>query len=295
MTPTVERDTPRPRRSMLYMPASNPRALDKAKALPADGLIFDLEDAVEPDAKPAARIAAVAAANSKGYGRREILIRANGLDTDWFKDDIAAIARSAADGMVLPKVNDPRDVRRVDDLLRKGGAPETLALWAMMETPRGIVAAAAIAASTPRLAGFMIGTADLAKDLHCAHPADRAPMLYALQHCVLAARAHGIFVLDGIHIDLEDEAGFAAACRQARALGFDGKTLIHPKQIATANLAFAPSVDELTHARRIVAAHAEAAKQGRGVTLLGGRLVENLHVREAERLMAQAAAISELN
>ena len=295
MASPADRPATRPRRSMLYMPASNPRALDKAKDLPADGLIFDLEDAVAPDAKSVARAAAVSAANSKCYGRREILIRANGLDTDWLKDDIAAIARSAADGMVLPKVNGPADVSRVDDLLRSGGASDNFALWAMMETPRGILAAAAIAASSPRLAGFMIGTADLANDLHCAHPADRAPMLYAMQHCVLVARSHGLLVLDGVHIDLDDEAGFVAECRQGRALGFDGKTLIHPKQIATANAAFAPSAAERARAERIVAAHAEAVEKGRGVTVLDGRLVEVLHVREAERLIAQAAAISDLN
>jgi citrate lyase subunit beta/citryl-CoA lyase len=269
----------RPRRSVLYMPASNPRALEKAQTLAVDGLIFDLEDAVAPDAKPAARAAAVAAANSKSYGKREVLIRANGLDTAWAADDIAAIAVSSADGIVLPKVNSPDDVRRVDDMLRKAGAPDHLKLWAMMETPRGVLAASAIAAAGPRIAGMIIGTADLSKDLHCAH---------------LAARAYGLFILDGVHVDLDDEAGYAAACQQGRALGFDGKTLIHPKQVAGANAAFAPSAAELERARRIVAAHKEAAAKGQGVTLLDGRLVEVLHVQEAERLMAQAETIAAL-
>ena len=285
----------RPRRSMLYMPASNSRVLDKARTLPADALIFDLEDAVAPEAKPTARDAAVAAANSKSYGAREVLIRANGLGSAWFAADLAAIATSSADGVVLPKINGPEDLLRADALLKSSRAPDHLKLWAMMETPRGILAAAAIAASSPRLAGFLMGTADLAKDLHCAHPADRAPMLYALQHCVLAARAHGLAIVDGVHVDLDDAAGFEAACRQGRAIGFDGKSLIHPKQIAAANAAFAPSAAELTQAHRLVAAHRVAATQGHAVTLLDGRLVEVLHVQEAERLLAQAELISQLD
>jgi len=284
----------RPRRSVLYMPASNPRALDKAKSLMADGLIFDLEDAVAPDAKPEARAAAVAAVNTKAYGKREVLIRANSLDTAWVADDLAAVAMSAAAGVVLPKINGPGDIHRADEMLRKAGAPDDLALWAMMETPRGILSAAAIAAVGGRLAGFIIGTADLAKDLHCAHPADRAPMLTALQLCVLTARAYGLAVLDGVHVDLDDESGYVAACQQGRALGFDGKTLIHPKQIAAANAAFAPSAAELERAKRIVAAHQQARAAGQGVTLLDGRLIEVLHVQEAERLMAQAQAIAAL-
>ena len=284
----------RPRRSMLYMPSSNARALDKAKTLPADGLILDLEDAVAPEAKAVARAAAVAAANSKAYGKREILIRANGLDTPWFEDDLAAIARSAADGVVIPKINTPDDVRKVDQTLRAAGARDDLMIWPMMETPRAILAADAIAGASPRLAGFLMGTADLAKDLHCAHPADRAPMLYALQHCLLAARAHALLILDGVHIDIDDEAGFAVACRQGRDMGFDGKTLVHPRQIAGANAAFAPSPSELDWARRLTAAHKEASTQGQAVTLLDGRLVEILHVQQAERVMARAEAISEL-
>jgi citrate lyase subunit beta/citryl-CoA lyase len=284
----------RPRRSMLYMPASNARVLEKAKGLAADALIFDLEDAVAPEAKAAARAAAAAAAQSKSYGRREILIRANALASVWAADDLAAIARSGADGVVLPKINSADDLRRADALLRGAGAPDELKLWAMMETPRGILAADAIAGATPRLAGLLMGTADLAKDLHCAHPADRAPMLYALQRCILAARAHGLGVLDGVHVELDDEAGFAGACQQGRELGFDGKTLIHPKQIAVANAAFSPSPDEVARAQAIVAAHAGAAAKGDAVTLLDGRLIEVLHVEEAKRLLAQAKLISEI-
>ena len=293
MTSSIASRVARLRRSMLYMPASNARALEKARTLPTDALVFDLEDAVAPDAKIAARAAAVAAANSKAYGQREVLIRANALDTAWCADDIAAAATSGADGVVLPKVNGPDDIRTAAGMLRAAGAPAHFALWAMMETPRGILAAAAIAESSPRLAGFLIGTADLAKDLHCAHPADRAPMLYALQACVLAARAFDLFVLDGVHVDLDDEAGFNAACQQGRAMGFDGKTLIHPRQVAGANVAFAPSAREIARAQNIVAAHKEAAAQGKGVTVLDGRLVEVLHVREAERLLAHADMIAE--
>jgi citrate lyase subunit beta/citryl-CoA lyase len=279
---------------MLYMPASNARALEKAKTIPADGLIFDLEDAVAPDAKPAARQAAVAAARTKAYGRREVLIRANALDTPWCRDDLRAIAASGADGVVLPKVDDAAGVREAAAVLAAAGAPETLGLWAMMETPRGILNAREIAAASPRLAGLCVGTADLAKELHCAHPADRAPMLMALQTVVLAARAFGLYVLDGVHVDLDDAPGFDAACRQGRALGFDGKTLIHPKQVEVANAVFAPGADELDRARRIVAAHEAAAARGQGVTLLDGRLVEVLHVAEARRLLAYAADIAAL-
>lgn len=290
----------RPRRSMLYMPASNPRALEKAKAISADGLILDLEDAVSPDQKPVARAAALAAIASRAYGRRELLIRVNAVDTQWCADDLVAAATSGADGIVLPKVNGPRDVQEVVRQLERAGAPDGLVIWAMTETPRGVLAAADIAnvnatLTKPRLAGFIIGTADLAKDLRCAHPADRAPMLYALQHCILAARAFGISVLDGVHVDLEDEAGFAAACRQGRDMGFDGKTLIHPKQIDVANAAFAPNPAEIDRANRIVEAHRLARADGKGVTLLDGRLVEVLHVAEAERLLAYAQMIAELS
>lgn len=277
------------------MPSSNTRALDKAKTLAADGLIFDLEDAVLPESKTTARAAAVSAANSKGYGKREILIRVNGLDTQWFEDDLKAVAKSAADGVVVPKINTPDDMRRIDQVLRSSGARDGLMIWPMMETPRAILAADAIAGASPRLAGFLMGTADLAKDLHCAHPADRAPMIYALQHCLLAARAHGLSILDGVHLDLDDEAGFTAACQQGRAMGFDGKTLIHPKQIAAANAAYAPSPVELEGARRLVAAHKDASAKGQGVTLLDGRLVEVLHVQQAERLMAQADVIAQMD
>ena len=284
----------RPRRSMLYMPASNARALEKAKNIPADGIIFDLEDAVAPDAKPAARAAAVAAVKSKSYGRREVMIRANALDTPWSRDDLQAIATSGADGVVLPKVNDANGVRTAVAILKGAGAPGEMGLWAMIETPLGVINAREIAAASPRVAGLCVGTADLAKDLHCAHPADRAPMLMALQTAVMVARAFGLYVLDGVHVDLDDAVGYEAACRQGRALGFDGKTLIHPMQVDVANAVFAPGTDEIERAKRIVAAHEDAAAKGHGVTLLDGRLVEVLHVAEAKRLLAFADDIAAL-
>ncbi|MEQ9449639.1 MAG: CoA ester lyase [Rhodospirillaceae bacterium] len=282
----------RPRRSFIYMPSSNGRALEKAKTLAADGLIFDLEDAVAPAAKTEARAAAVEAARSGDYGHREVLIRVNALESEWGADDVRAVAKAGAHGIVLPKVNEPEDVKRAREALRAAGAPEALPLWAMIETPKGVLAADSIAAAG--LTGMIIGTADLAKDLHCDHPADRWTMLSALQRCVLAARAHGCVILDGVHIDLDDEAGLEAACRQGAALGFDGKTLIHPKQIVPANKIFAPSVEKIERARRIVAAHAEASAKGHGVTVLDGRLIEALHVREAERLIAAADTIAAL-
>ena len=284
----------RPRRSMLYMPASNARALEKAKNIPADGIIVDLEDAVAPDAKPAARAAAVAAVKSKSYGRREVMIRANALDTPWSRDDLQAIATSGADGVVLPKVNDANGVRTAVAILKGAGAPDEMGLWAMIETPLGVINAREIAAASPRVAGLCVGTADLAKDLHCAHPADRAPMLMALQTAVMVARAFGLYVLDGVHVDLDDAVGYEAACRQGRALGFDGKTLIHPMQVDVANAVFAPGTDEIERAKRIVAAHEDAAAKGHGVTLLDGRLVEVLHVAEAKRLLAFADDIAAL-
>ena len=282
----------RPRRSVLYMPASNPRVLEKARTLPADALLLDLEDAVSPDAKQDARAAAVAAANSGAYGHREVLIRVNGLGSEWWKEDIKAVAASQAHGVVFPKVSAATDLGEVDAELTDAGAAADFPLWAMMETAKGILAADAIAQSSKRLAGFCVGTADLAKDLQCAHPADRAPMLTALQTTVLAARGNGLFVLDGVHVDLNDTTGFEAACRQGRDMGFDGKTLVHPKQIEVANRIFAPTDDDVAHARRLITAHAEAQARGAGVTTLDGRLVESLHVEQAERLIAKAEAIT---
>ncbi|MGE3475658.1 MAG: CoA ester lyase [Rhodospirillaceae bacterium] len=281
----------RPRRSLLYVPASNARALDKARTLPADGFIVDLEDAVIPDAKPAARETAAQLIRAGGFGDREIIVRVNALDTPWIKDDLAALTDANVTALLVPKVNGPDDVRRVAGALPR---PEAVQLWAMMETPLSILHAREIAACGPPLAGFVVGTNDLAKDLRCAHPADRAPMLMALQTCVTAARGYGLAVIDGVHIDLDDDAGFIESCRASRALGFDGRSLIHPKQIAGANEAYAPSESDIARARRIVDAHRAAAAEGKAVVIVEGRLVEFLHVREAERLLAQAEMIAAL-
>ncbi|MQX35810.1 HpcH/HpaI aldolase/citrate lyase family protein [Roseospira navarrensis] len=284
----------RPRRSVLYMPGSNTRALEKAKTLAADGLILDLEDAVAPDAKVEARANVVAAAASGGYGKREVLIRTNGLNTPWGYADIEAAASSGCDGVLLPKVESADTVRQVEAILEAKGAPETTLIWCMMETPLGMLHAAEIAGASPRLGGFVMGTSDLAKDLHCHHTPMRLPMVTSLGLCLLAARAHGLAILDGVYLDLNDAEGFAAACRQGLEMGFDGKTLIHPKTVAAANDAFAPSADEVAWSRRIIEAHAEAEKAGQGVVVVDGKLVENLHVVNARRLVALADAIAAL-
>jgi citrate lyase subunit beta/citryl-CoA lyase len=286
--------TARPRRSVLYMPGANARALDKARSLPADALIFDLEDAVAPDAKASARAQVADAVRAGGYGKRELLVRVNGLATDWGRADLVAAASLPLDGVVLPKVESADMVRDAEAILVGAGAREQLTLWCMIETPLGALRAEAIAASSARLAGLIMGTSDLAKDLHAAHTRDRLPLITALGLCLLAARAHGRAILDGVHLDLADDDGFAASCRQGRELGFDGKTLIHPKTIAAANAIFAPTPDEVAEARRIVAAHADAVAAGKGVVLVDGKLVENLHVEGARRLMALADQIAAL-
>jgi citrate lyase subunit beta/citryl-CoA lyase len=286
--------TARPRRSALYMPGANARALDKARSLPADALIFDLEDAVAPDAKTAAGALVAAAVRAGGYGGRELLVRVNGLATAWGRDELVAAAGLAIDGVVLPKVERAEAVRDAEAIMVGAGAPARLALWCMIETPLGALRAEAIAAASPRVAGLVMGTSDLAKDLHAAHTPDRLPLITALGLALLAARAHGLAILDGVHLDLADDDGFAAACRQGRDLGFDGKTLIHPKTIATANRIFAPSPEEIAEARRIITAHADAVVAGTGVVLVDGRLIENLHVDGARRLLALADQIAHL-
>jgi citrate lyase subunit beta / citryl-CoA lyase len=286
--------TPRPRRSVLYMPGANTRALEKARGLPADALILDLEDAVAPDAKPAARANVAAALAAGGYGAREIILRVNALATPWGHDDLVAAAGMRLDAVLLPKVESADAVRQAEAVLRASGAPSVLALWCMMETPLAMLKAAEIAAASPRVACLVMGTSDLAKDLHARHTRDRLPMLTSLGLCLLAARAYGLAILDGVHLDLADDEGFSAQCRQGRELGFDGKTLIHPKTIAAANAAFAPATEEVEWSRRIIAAHAEAEAQGKGIVLLDGKLIENLHVEDARRTVTLAEQIGAL-
>ena len=283
----------RPRRSVLYMPGANTRALEKAREIAADALIFDLEDAVAPDAKVEARRNVVGAAQSGTYGRREIVIRCNGLATEWGRDDVLAIARSGADAILVPKLEGARDVAEVAAVLEAGGAPKDMAIWGMMETPKGMLNAAEIAGAQ-RLVCFVMGTNDLVKDLRAQHTPMRLPMITALGLAMLAARAHGLAILDGVYNDIRDEDGFRAQCRQGVELGFDGKTLIHPGQVGPCNEIFAPSEAELAQSGRIVAAFEAARTAGKGVVTLDGRMIENLHVEEARRRLALADAIRQL-
>lgn len=284
----------RPRRSMLYMPGANTRALDKGRSIPADAIILDLEDAVSPDAKDQARQNVVDATNEGGYGKRELLLRTNGLSTPWGYNDIVAAAKAKVDAVLIPKVDSADMVLQVQAILEANGAPDDLKIWCMIETPRGVLNADEIAGSTPRLGGFVMGTNDLAKELHCAHTPLRLPMLTALSQCLLAARANGIAILDGVYMDLNDADGFRESCQQGKEFGFDGKTLIHPKQVEPCNEVFAPSDEEIEHAKRVIAAFDEALAQGKGVATLDGKLIENLHVAMAHELVKSAALIKEM-
>ena len=279
------------RRSVLFLPASNPRAIEKARTLPADALIFDLEDAVAAAAKDEARAGLAAALRAGGYGPREVILRVNPLDSAWGRDDLAAAAGLPIDAVLLPKVENAEAVKAAARLLDGHGASLELPLWCMIETPPGVLAAAEIAAE-PRVAALVAGTTDLTKELHARDVPGRLPLMTALQQIVLAARAHRRAVLDGVHLALDDADGFAAVCRQGREFGFDGKTLIHPNQIEPANAAFGPTAAEVTRARELVSAYAEASAGGRGAVRIGGRLVEALHVEEARHLLAVAEAIA---
>ncbi len=283
--------SPRPRRSLLYVPAANDRALARARELPVDGLLIDLEDGVAPPAKESARDAALAAI-AGGFGSREVLLRVNGAGTAWQAADLVAAARSGADGVLLPKVERAGEIAAAADALAAAGAPDGLALWTMIETPRAVLRVAEIAAAHPRLAGLVAGTSDLVKDLHARHTPDRSEVLTSLSLVVLAARAEGLAALDGVHLDLEDDAGFERTCAQGRSLGFDGRTLVHPRQIAAANRIFAPSPEEVAWSRRVINAHARALVMGSGVVVLEGKLIEALHVENARRIVAMAEAIA---
>jgi citrate lyase subunit beta/citryl-CoA lyase len=282
----------RPRRSVLFVPGSNPRALDKARSLAADGLIFDLEDAVAPELKDTARAGAAAAAVAGGYAPREVIVRVNPLDTPWGHADLAVAATLPIDAVLLPKVENAERVRLTIALLDTLGAPPELGVWCMIETPLGVLAAAEIAGASPRIGALVLGTSDLTTDLHAREMRDRLPLMTALGLVLLAARAHRRAVLDGVHLGLDDAEGFAAACRQGRDLGFDGKTLIHPQQIDPANAAFTPTPEEVARARRIIAAYAQASTAGKGAVRIEGRLVEALHVAEAGRTLALVEAIA---
>ena len=279
----------RPRRSVLYMPASNERALEKAKTIPCDALILDLEDAVAPDAKPAARDAACAAARSGDYGHRELTIRVNGADTEWHRDDLAAACAAGPDAIVVPKVNSADAVLALVDAMASYDAPERMQLWAMVETPVAMLHAEEIAAASDRLTVLVMGTNDLAKELYAEHVPGRQPLLTGLGLALLAARATGKAILDGVYNDVQDADGFLAECRQGREMGFDGKTLIHPGQVEGANAAFAPSADAVTEARGILQAWEDGA--GSGVVTYRGRMIENLHVDTARRTLAVSEAI----
>jgi citrate lyase subunit beta / citryl-CoA lyase len=282
----------RPRRSALYTPGSNLRALEKAKTLPADVLIMDLEDAVAPEAKRDARIQVVNAVKAGGFGAREVVIRVNGLNTPWGYGDLAAVAEAGADAILIPKVESVETVRQAETVLAANGAPEALTLWCMMETPRAMLNAEEVAGSSRRVQCFVMGTSDLTKDLHAAHTRDRLPLITSLGLCLLAARAYGLAILDGVHLDLDDDTGFDIACHQGAEMGFDGKTLIHPKTIAAANRAFAPAPADVEWSRRVIAAHADAVAGGRGIVVLDGKLIENLHVLNARRIVELAEAIA---
>ncbi|MFZ2344014.1 MAG: CoA ester lyase [Candidatus Microthrix parvicella] len=282
----------RPRRSVLYMPGANTRALEKAKGLSADSLILDLEDAVAPDAKAEARDNVVAALTSGEYGNRELTIRVNGLDTDWHADDLAAAAAAGPAAVVVPKVNSPADVAAIEAGLQAGGAPEHTKIWAMVETPQAMLDCANIAAASERLTVLVMGTNDLAKELHAAHVPGRQPLLTGLGLCLLGARAAGKVILDGVYNDVRDPEGFEAECRQGAQMGFDGKTLIHPGQLDAANAVFAPADAEVESSREIIEAFEAAQREGKGVVTVNGRMIENLHVENARRVLAMADAIA---
>ncbi len=279
---------------MLYMPGSNARALEKGRSLPADALILDLEDAVAPDAKELARGQVVAAVKGGGYGQREIIVRVNGLDSPWGHDDLTAAATCGADAILLPKVESAAMVHDLEMQMVGAGAPETMGIMCMMETPLGMLHAEQVAGASARVSALVMGTSDLVKELQASHTDARLPVLTSLGLCLLAARAFELAILDGVHLDLADEEGFAEACVQGQELGFDGKTLIHPKTIAKANEIFSPSPADIEFSHRIIGAHAAAAAEGKGVVVVDGRLIENLHVENAKRLVALAEAIEAL-
>jgi citrate lyase subunit beta/citryl-CoA lyase len=286
----------RPRRSVLYMPGSNARAIEKARTLPADGVILDLEDAVAPEAKADARNQVMEAVKAGGFGTRQVFVRVNAIDTPWHADDLSAAAHAAPDAILIPKISTFDQVEMIGERLLAMGTDHKTRVWAMIETPAAIFNIREIAAaardSETRLSGFVLGTNDLVKETGMRFVPGRAPMLPWLSTCVLAARAYGIAILDGVYNDLGDMGGFMQECQQGRDFGFDGKTLIHPSQIAPCNEAFSPHEEEVAHARKIIDAFDQPENSNKGAIQLDGRMVERLHVDIARRLVAVAEAIA---
>lgn len=288
--------TARPRRSFLYMPGDKTKVLEKGKTLPADALILDLEDAVSPDNKLIARDTACAAVKAGGYGQREMIVRMNGLDSAWGADDLTAAVAAGPDGILAPKVETAADIHTLDAALSKAGAPDTLALWVMIEMPKAVFNLHDIAASaqTTRLTGFVMGTNDLAKEYRAQWTPDRLAFQTALQLSVAAARAYDLVALDGVYNDIQNAEGLDAECAQGRILGFDGKTLIHPAQIGPTNTAYSPAEEDVIQARAVIAAFALPENSGKGVIKVNGKMTELLHLEEAQRTVAVAEAIAAL-
>ena len=279
------------RRSMLYMPGANQRALVKARDLPCDGIIFDLEDAVAADAKSMAREQVAAVVREGGYGYRELIVRVNGLDTPWGAQDVAVAAALPVQGLLFPKVE---TVEQIDEIVAAVDATGAtgLPVWFMIETPRAVLDVRQLALRSMRLGCLVMGTSDLVKELRATHTPQRENLAFALQHCLLVARACGLDILDGVHLDFRNEASFHQACNQARAMGFDGKTLIHPAQIDAANAVFGFDEAAVLHAHRVLETWRQALRDGKGVAELDGKLIENLHAAEAERVLGFAAVLS---
>ncbi len=285
----------RPRRSVLYMPGSNQRAIEKAKTLPADCVVLDLEDSIGPEKKVQAREQIVQALYAGGFGKRELVVRINRLDTEWGQNDLEAVASSCVDAICLPKVENAEEAIAAAKMMDASGAPASMNIWAMIETPKGVLNIDKICSASSRLNVVVMGTTDLAKELRVPHTANRIGLQYALGRCVLSARVHQKDILDGVYLDLESQDGLVAICEQGRDLGFDGKTLIHPSQLAVANKVFAPSEGAVIRARKIIDVWQEVAAQGKGVAVVDGQLVEGMHVDDARRTLAITDAIAEMS
>eukprot|EP01134_Creolimax_fragrantissima_P004517 CFRG4517T1 len=279
---------------MLYLPGSNARALEKAETLNADSLILDLEDAVAPSSKEMARRQVAGAVHAKRFGRREVSVRINPLSSPWGEEDIKTIAAAGPDTIIVPKVDHPDILLRVEDMMNYYKAPKTMSIGALIETPLGVINVNQISNATARLCMLILGTSDLTNDLRSRHVPSRAPLVTSFALCILAARTHGLAVVDGVHLDLSDDVGFHYACEQGRDMGFDGKTLIHPKTISTANEAFGLGNDAVERAKRIITAFEAAAEEGKGVATVDGKLIENLHAEEARRQLEFSRMVREL-